>query len=218
MLQDKKAVIFDLDGTLVDSMWMWKEIDIEYLAKFNLSMPQTLQKDIEGMSFSETAVYFKETFQIKDSLEKIKADWNAMAYEKYTKEVSLKKGVKEFLEYCKKKKIKLGIATSNSKELVDGTMKALKIGEYFDCIMTACEVSKGKPAPDIYLAVADKIKVDPKECLVFEDIEMGILAGKNAGMEVCAVEDDFSKDQTEIKKKIADYYIRDYFEIDYEKF
>ena len=68
MLQNKKAVIFDLDGTLVDSMWMWKAIDIEYLGRYGLDLPPTLQKDIEGMSFSETAVYFKETFQIPESL------------------------------------------------------------------------------------------------------------------------------------------------------
>ena len=215
MLHDKKAVIFDLDGTLVDSMWMWKAIDIEYLGKFRISLPPTLQKDIEGMSFSETAVYFKETFQIPDSLDEIKADWNRMAYEKYTKEVTLKKGAKEFLEHCKNNNIKLGIATSNSRELVDATLEALKIRDYFDCVMTSCEVAKGKPAPDIYLAVADKVGINPTECLVFEDIEMGILAGKNAGMEVCAVEDEFSMNQTELKKNLADYYIKDYYEIKY---
>lgn len=213
MLTNKKAVIFDLDGTLVDSMWMWKAIDIEYLGKFGFDLPPTLQKDIEGMSFSETAVYFKKTFQIPDSLEVIKTDWNQMAYEKYTKEVSLKKGVKEFLEYCKENSIKLGIATSNSRELVDATLEALNIREYFDCVMTSCEVAKGKPAPDIYLAVAEKVGINPGECLVFEDIEMGILAGKNAGMEVCAVEDEFSMDQMELKKNLADYYIKDYTEI-----
>lgn len=217
MLQNKKAVIFDLDGTLVDSMWMWKAIDIEYLGKFGISLPSTLQKDIEGMSFSETAVYFKETFQIPDSLEEIKADWNRMAYEKYTKEVTLKKGVKEFLEYCKDNGIKIGIATSNSRELVDATLEALKIRDYFDCVMTACEVAKGKPAPDIYLAVADKVGVNSTECLIFEDIEMGILAGKNAGMEVCAVEDEFSMNQMELKKELADYYIKDYLEISFNK-
>ena len=213
MLKNKKAVIFDLDGTLVDSMWMWKAIDIEYLGKFGISLPPTLQKDIEGMSFSETAVYFKETFQIPDSLDKIKADWNQMAYDKYTKEVPLKSGAKEFLEYCKENGIKIGIATSNSRELVDATLEALEIRDYFDCVMTACEVTKGKPAPDIYLAVAENIGVNPMECLVFEDIEMGILAGKNAKMEVCAVEDEFSMDQIELKQELADYYIKDYFEI-----
>ena len=213
MLQNKKAVIFDLDGTLVDSMWMWKAIDIEYLGKFGIDLPPTLQKDIEGKSFSETAVYFKETFQIPDSLEKIKSDWNQMAYEKYTKEVPLKRGAKEFLDYCKSKKIKLGIATSNSRELVESTIDALKIREYFDYIMTSCDVAKGKPAPDVYLETAKILEVEPCECLVFEDIEMGILAGKNAGMEVCAVEDEFSMNQTEEKKRLADYYIKDYFDI-----
>lgn len=213
MLQNKKALIFDLDGTLVDSMWMWKAIDIEYLGRFDIPLPPSLQKDIEGMSFSETAVYFKETFQLADSLEKIKSDWNEMAYEKYTKEVDFKRGAAALLEYCKKEGIKLGIATSNSRELVDATMEALGAKKYFDCIMTSCEVAKGKPAPDIYLAVAERLGVKPEECLVFEDIEMGILAGKNAGMEVCAIEDEFSMDQIEIKKELADYYIKDYLDI-----
>lgn len=213
MLKNKKAMIFDLDGTLVDSMWMWKAIDIEYLGKFGIDLPKTLQKDIEGMSFSETAVYFKETFHLSDSLDKIKSDWNEMAYEKYTKEVNFKEGAIEFLKYCKNNGIKLGIATSNSRELVDAVMEALDAREYFDCIMTSCEVAKGKPAPDIYLAVADIMGVNPKKCLVFEDIEMGILAGKNAGMEVCAVEDEFSMNQKELKIQLADYYIKDYRDI-----
>ena len=87
-------------------------------------------------------------------------------YTIYTEEIpSIKKGAKEFLDFCKKNEIKLGIATSNSKELVEATLEALQIREYFDCVMTACEVAKGKPAPDIYLAVADKIEKNPAECL-----------------------------------------------------
>ena len=82
-LKEKKAILFDLDGTLVDSMWMWKEIDIEYLGKFGLNCPEDLQKVIEGMSFSETAVYFKNRFQLEDSLEQIKQDWISMSLYKY---------------------------------------------------------------------------------------------------------------------------------------
>ena len=214
MLQDIKAVIFDLDGSLVDSMWIWKEIDIEYLERFGISeLPKDLQKEIEGKSFSETAVFFKEKFQIPDSLEQMKDDWNKMAWDKYMNKVTLKPGADRFLEYCIKNNIKLGIATSNSRQLVETVAKARGFGKNFDCIMTACEVAKGKPAPDIYLAVAKKLGVAPKNCLVFEDIVAGIMAGKNAGMRVCAVEDEYSIYLREEKKSIADYYINDYYDI-----
>ena len=72
MLEKIQAVIFDLDGTLVDSMWMWKDIDIEYLGRFGIALPEDLQDKIEGMSYTETAVYFKERFQIPCTLEEIK--------------------------------------------------------------------------------------------------------------------------------------------------
>lgn len=82
-----QAVIFDLDGTLVDSMWMWKDIDIEYLGRYQIPLSEEFQREIEreieGKSFTETAVYFKEHFQLPKTLEEIKEDWNLMAYEKY---------------------------------------------------------------------------------------------------------------------------------------
>lgn len=211
MLKNTDAVIFDLDGSLVDSMWMWKAIDIEYLGKFGIPLPEDLQSKIEGMSFSETAVYFKEHFHIPDSLEKIKNDWNRMAWDKYEKEVPLKPGIPEFLEGCSKHGIKLGIATSNSRQLVENIVSVHKLRDYFSCIMTGCDVAHGKPSPDIYLAVADALKVDPKRCLVFEDIIPGIQAGKNAGMKVCAVEDAYSLQAKESKQALADYYINDFY-------
>jgi len=213
MLKNIKAVIFDLDGTLVDSMWMWEKIDIEYLGRFGIDVPDGLQKAIEGFSFSETALYFKERFELPDSLDQIKADWNRMAKEKYETQVPLKPGVSEFLKFCKAQGIKMGIATSNSKELVYAVVNALGIADYFSCIMTACEVNKGKPAPDIYLTVSDKLSIAPEHCLVFEDIVPGILAGKNAGMRVCAVEDPYSTKQREEKRNAADYYIETYNDI-----
>ena len=71
MLKNINAVLFDLDGSLVDSMWIWKDIDREYLGRFNIPLPEDLQSSIEGMSFSETAVYFKEHFPIPDSIEQM---------------------------------------------------------------------------------------------------------------------------------------------------
>lgn len=213
MLKDKEAVIFDMDGSLVDSMWVWKEIDIAYLGKFHLTIPEDLQRQIEGMSFTETAVYFKERFSLPCTVEEIKADWNQMAWEMYRTRVMPKPGAIDFLEHCKKQNIKLGIATSNSRPIVDMVLKERGIAPYFSCIMTGCEAKKGKPAPDVYLLTAQQLQAAPEKCLVFEDIVSGILAGKAAGMEVCAVEDAYSAYQREEKRKLADYYIQDFREI-----
>ncbi|MBS5931832.1 MAG: HAD family phosphatase [Clostridiales bacterium] len=213
MLNNIIAVIFDLDGTLVDSMWMWREIDVEYLSQFDIEVPSDLQQAVEGMSFSETAQYFKERFNLPDPVEVIKMEWNKMAWDKYGNEVPLKKGVIEFLEELRSRGIKTGIATSNSKELVEHVLKSLNITEYFDSVRTSCEAKKGKPAPDIYLLVADDLQVDPKDCLVFEDLALGIMAGKGAGMRVCTVFDPYSEDDRDRKRELADYYIDTYFDI-----
>lgn len=213
ILNQTEAVIFDLDGTLVDSMWMWREIDKEYLGKFQIPLPENLQKEIEGMSFSETAQYFKERFLLPDSLDKIKEDWNRMAWDKYMNEVPLKPGVEAFLKKCRERGMKFGIATSNSRELVENIAEVHHLKDYFSCIKTGCDVGKGKPAPDIYLEVAKELGISPEKCLVFEDIIPGIQAGKAAGMKVCAVEDDYSHDRKEEKRKAADYFIQDYWEL-----
>ncbi len=210
MMQGKEAVIFDMDGSLVDSMWIWKEIDIEYLGRYGLSLPDDLQPCIEGMSFVETAAYFKKRFALPDSLEEIKAEWNRMAWDKYLHEVSLKPGAADFLENCRARGIKLGIATSNSRELTENVAAAHRLYDYFSCIMTGYDVEKGKPAPDIYLAAAEKLQTPPEKCLVFEDIIAGIQAGLNAGMEVCAVEDAYSHHDREAKRQLAHYFIEDY--------
>ena len=214
MLENIDAVIFDLDGSLVDSMWMWRQIDIEYLGKFGIELPEDLQEAIEGMSFSETACYFKERFRLPDSIQQIKADWNAMAWDKYSNEVPLKEGVDDFLEICREQGILLGIATSNSRELVQNIVSVHGLEDYFSCIMTSCEAKKGKPAPDIYLLTAGRLGVRPERCLVFEDIVFGIQAGKSAGMEVCAVDDAYSAYQETEKRCLADYYITDFTDIE----
>ena len=161
-LNQKKAVIFDLDGTLVDSMWMWKAIDVEYLARFDLECPEDLQKEIEGMSFSETAAYFKKRFSLEDSLEQIKEAWVQMSIEKYKNEVPLKPGARAFLDYISMNGIVAGIATSNGRAMVDAVLDSLDIRRYFKVVTTACEVAAGKPAPDIYLSVADRLHGDGK--------------------------------------------------------
>lgn len=210
ILDNFDAIIFDLDGTLVDSMWLWKDIDIEYLSRFGITYNEKLQSEIEGKSFTETAIYFKENFGITDTIEKIKNDWNEMAYLKYKEQVSLKTGALEFLKLLKEKGKKLGIATSNSTQLTEVCLNSLNISSLFDVVITGSDIKTGKPAPDIYLENAKRLKVLPERCLVFEDIPVGIMAGKNAGMKTCAVADEYSRDLTDEKLELSDYSIIDY--------
>lgn len=212
-LKNMKACIFDLDGTLVDSMWMWHAIDVEYLKKFGVACPDDLQKKIEGMSFTETAVYFRNRFGIPDSIEQIKHDWEEMSVDKYRCEVGFKPGAAAFLQAIRQRGIRTGIATSNGQKMVAAVLKSLGIADAFDTVVTACEVAAGKPSPDIYLRVSEILGVEPSACLVFEDIPAGILAGKRAGMTVCAVRDEFSAGMEEEKESLADAMIGDYREL-----
>lgn len=213
LLNGKKAILFDLDGTLVDSMWMWGQIDIEFLGRFGYECPEDLQKTIEGMSFSETAVYFKDRFDLPMTLDEIKECWIDMSIEKYRHEVPLKDGALEFLKYCKANGIKTAIATSNGREIVDALIDSLQIGSFLQEIITACEVNAGKPEPDIYLEAARRLSVPASDCLVFEDIPAGILAGKRAGMTVIAVEDAWSGNQDDEIRSLSDGYIQSFCEL-----
>ena len=214
MIKHIQAVIFDIDGTLVDSMGVWHDIDIEYFKLLEIPMPPTIQKDIEGMSFTETAVYFKETFQIEEkTVEDIKLDWIRMAQEKYLYEIKAKPGAKEYISFLKEKGIKIGCATSNDRRLAMAALQPHGWTSKVNALRTACEVNAGKPAPDIYLKVAAELGVAPENCLVFEDIPNGMRAGKAAGMTVIGVEDERAKKYKEEIDRICDYFIKDYYEL-----
>lgn len=214
MLTGKKAVIFDMDGSLVDSMWIWPEVDRIYMEKYHLTEPATFHRDIEGKSYTETAQYFVDTFQTLDrTVEQVMQEWRDMTIRLYATEVFPKPGAVEFLKAMKKQGVLLGIATSNDRTIADAALQARHLAPYFDSIRTSCEVSAGKPAPDVYLKVAEDLRIEPSSCLVFEDVPNGILAGKNAGMEVCAVDDEFSRGLEAEKKHLADYFIRDFNDI-----
>ena len=219
MLEDIEAVIFDMDGTLIDSMWIWPSVDVDFYKRHHLTAPECFPDEMEGMSFSEVANLFLEMFPtLECTPQQIMDEWTEMAHERYMNEAPLKAGVYEFIAEMKAQGKKIGIATSNGRGLVEDTLKSLGVTEFFDVVRTACEVKRGKPAPDVYLLVAREMRVRPERCLVFEDVPMGILAGKNAGMKVCAVYDEASKNQEEKKRSLADYYIYSYDDIKNETY
>jgi len=213
MLTDIEAVIFDLDGTLLDSMQVWKNIDIDFLGKREITPPPDLSSQIEGMSFHQTATFFKELFLLSESIEEIQGIWHSMAFDKYKNEIKLKDGAFEFLTMLKSKNVKLGIATSNSRELAETCLISLDIIHMFDVIITGNDIEYGKPSPDIYLKAANFMKVAPEKCLIFEDVPNGIQAGINAKMRTCAVYDEFTAILTDKKKELADFYIENFYDI-----
>jgi len=202
-----KGVIFDLDGTLIDSMHVWEKIDYDYLKKRGIAVPEDLRENIEKLSFRETAIYFKERFKIPDPIEDIMDEWNNMAFDEYANNINLKKGVREFLSLLKTKGIKIALATTNCHKLLEVVLKKNDIWHYFDAISTSDEVGKGKEHPDIFLRTAEKLGLKPEECVVFEDILPAIMSAKAAGMTVIGVYDAYSQCDREKIKKHADGYI-----------
>ncbi|WP_082174038.1 HAD family hydrolase [Clostridium niameyense] len=212
-MNNLKAAIFDLDGTLIDSMDIWNKIDTDFLTKRNLKVPINLKEEIETLTFEEGATYFKNRFKLTESIEDILEEWNNMAYKEYAHNINLKKGAKNFLNLLKYRGIKIAIATSNTTPLVNAVLKNNNILNLFDVITTIDEVSRGKDFPDIYLLTSKKLNIDPKNCIVFEDILPALKGAKAAGMKVIAVYDTYSSKYKKQMESLADLYINDYDEI-----
>lgn len=213
MFETVKAVIFDMDGTLIDSMGVWKTIDHEFLNRRQIPVPAEIQKAIEGMSFTETAQYFKDRFNLPESVEEIMAEWTSMCKVLYETTVELKPGAKALVQYLHSQGLKIGMGSSSQHELIKLILQRYGLLNYFHTIRTSCEVGKGKPHPDIFLKVAEDLAVKPEDCLVFEDTLAGVLAGKRAGMRVVAVYDAYSLPVVEEIQKTADRYIGSFEEI-----
>lgn len=205
-----KAAIFDLDGTLIDSMWVWEQIDIDYLSSRGKSIPKGLKEKINHLSFKQTAEYFKDNFKLVESIEEIMDCWHLMAYEHYSKNVRLKVGALEFLEKLKSLGIKIGLATSNSTPLLEAALHANNIYDLFDAITITDEVKRSKANPDIYLLSAKKLNVSPEDCMVFEDILAAVEGAKLAGMRVTGVFDKSAEHQKNDLLEKCDYYIQDF--------
>lgn len=213
MFTNIKGAIFDLDGTLVDSMWIWEQIDKDYLSERGYDIPSNLKDEITHLSFQETAAYFKSRFNLSESLEVIMDTWHKMAYKHYKEDVQLKDGALELLEFLKSNGIKIGLATSNSYPLLESVLKNRNIYDYFDAIITTEEAKKSKANPDVYLMAAERLNIPPSDCVVFEDIIEAVRGAKLANMKVIAVYDKASEYQKEILINNADKYILNFNEI-----
>ena len=210
---DFKGAIFDLDGTLIDSMDVWEKIDIKFLEKRNISIPKDYIEKVNDMSFKEVAKYTIERFGLKENEDDSIKEWNEMALFEYSNNIKLKPNVKEYLQKLKTNNIKIGLATSSPRELYEVVLKNNKIYDYFDTFTSLQDVKRDKNYPDIYLLTAKKLEVNIYDCVVFEDILVAINTLKKANFKVIGVYDKYSiKDIKEIKAS-SDKFIYDYKEL-----
>jgi HAD superfamily hydrolase (TIGR01549 family) len=209
-----KAIIFDLDGTLIESMQIWRKVDAEFLGKRDIVVPADLFDHLpNGNSFIQTAQYFKDRFGLGDSVESIMQEWTDMVTHHYSHDIQLKPSAKELVQHLNRFNIPIGHGTSKSLFLAEKVLALNGVLQYFSALVTGEQVAMGKPFPDIYLACAKKLGVNPEDCLAVEDTLSGVRAAKAAGMKVFAVYDEDSKLEQDQIKHEADQYIQDLKEI-----
>lgn len=210
LLDGVKACIFDMDGTLVDSLGIWSDIDSRFFHERGMEVPADYDKVISHMSYKEMAIYTKETYQIKESVEEIMDMWLEWSKEAYLYTIPAKPGAKEFLSLLKSKGIPLSLATTNKEELYLPCLERNGLDGYFDYIENVNHLRTKKSEPKIYLTLSEYMHSEPEETLVFEDILMAVNTAKKAAFRVAAVYDERNeKDLPEIKRN-ADFFIDDY--------
>lgn len=202
-----EAAIFDLDGTLLNSMDVWEQIDISFLQKRGLSVPPGYVTEICARSFEEAAQYTVELFGLSDSVETIIKEWNAMARYEYAHNVKLVPYAHDYLRLLKSKGIKLAVATGLPQQLYVPCLANNSVLELFDVVCSTDDVIHGKEYPDVFELAAKRLKVAPGRCIVFEDVLPAIKSAKQAGMIACAMYEKYSKHHREEMEEIADYYL-----------
>ena len=204
-----KGAIFDFDGTLVDSMFIWETFGEEYLKSLGKEPKENLSETFATFTLEQAAEYYQKHYGVHLSTEKIVNDINEMVLGSYRTKVKLKSGVVEFLEKLKKQGVKMCVATVTDKFLVDEVLRNLGISEYFSEIFTCSEVGCNKETPDIYNKALAHLKTEKSETVVFEDAFYALMTAKNDGFKVAGVFDKHEKNQVQMKAS-ADYYIFDY--------
>ena len=207
-----KACIFDLDGTLLDSCSIWKEVDERFFEKRGMQVPSDYSKEIGPLGLDKASEYTIKRFNLKEKKEDIINEWLSDVIRCYEEEVELKPYAKEFLDFLKKNNIPMFVATANSRECYEPALKRNGIYEYFDYIENTSSYPKGKKDSAIYLDLSERCGIDPKNIIVFEDIVIGLENAAKAGFITCAIYEKTSQEEDK-KKEIADFYCIDYLEL-----
>ena len=210
---DIKAVIFDMDGTLIDSTGIWHEIDKAFFAKRNMELPKDYAQHIVHLGLTQAAVYTKETYHLEESIQDIIKEWHDMSVDMYKYHVPLKEGALELLKLFKSNDVKMAIATANDEPLYRPCIERLGIGEYFDEIADVNTAKEGKQSAKIYLDLAKKMGSEPQNTLVLEDMPTCVKTAFKSNFITVAVYDNASKEYDEEKKENSILFINNFFEL-----
>lgn len=207
------GAIFDLDGTLLDSMDVWNEIDRIFLSRRGISVPEDYLQVVAPMGFRRAAEYTVERFGLPESVDALIEEWDALAIEAYQTRVRLKPGAREYLLQLKRQGVRLAVATASREAYFVPALKNNGIYDCFEAFTSLAEVERGKGYPDIYWRAAEKIGTAPADCVVFEDILAGVRGAKAGGFYTVAVYDRHADaDRLELERT-ADWCIRDFFQL-----
>ncbi len=196
-----KAVIFDMDGVIVDSENLWKQAEYEVFTSLGVEVTEEHSEITKSMTTSDVTKFWYDKSPWKDQdLDTVEQSVISKVIELIESEECQISGVKDFIEKLKADNYKIGLATNSPSRIIPTVLRKLDIAHLFDTISSAEFEEKGKPDPAIYLKTAKKLNINPKDCIVIEDSYTGMLAAKNAGMTVVA----FTNGNEEINHELAD--------------
>ena len=202
-----RGAIFDVDGTLLDSMFIWDTIGETYLRSIGYQPKENLNETFKNMSLHQAARYYQTEYGVTLSIDEIMDGVNAMLERYYRFEVPLKPGVAELLERLRQSGVKLCIATATDRHLVEAALDRCGVLSCFGEIFTCNEVGHGKDEPDIFEASLRFLGTRREETLVFDDALYAVRTAKEAGFPVAAVYDSHEKEQDKVRL-LADIYLK----------
>lgn len=198
---DKQFAVFDLDGTLADSMVCWAELAGEFLKKRGIHpVPEGIADEIKTMTMAESAALFVRTFGLEDTPEQVAGEMNAMIEEHYRKDIPLKDGAGEYIRRLASQGVRMCVASATDRHLVSDCLKRLGILPYFEFLISCEEVGRGKDSPRVYEEAARRFGAQPGEIAVYEDALFAARTARQAGFYVVGVYDRGSKDFNQLKQ------------------
>lgn len=208
-----KCAIFDFDGTLFDSMFIWDMVGEVYLRSLGKEPKPHMSEDIRALSLYQSSCYFKKEYEIDLSVEEIMEGINKTVENFYIHEVQPKAGVVDFLKQIKQKGVTTCIATASEYYQIEAALQRCHMEDLFDSIFTCTEVGHGKDEPIIFRKAMEHFDAERDNTIIFEDALHAVETAKKDGFKVAVVFDSSEKRQMEIQQ-LSDFYITDFEQID----